>query len=141
MIGVWTIQGLRELQALTPDERSRIAAAAGAGRATLRLWLRAAALGVFIATVIVAGLRPTVLLGRASWVGMLAFALTWAVTSAAVFRVQLLVVRSQIRLAIMRASAGQRVPICLGCGQDVSGTESDRCPECDAPLRVPAGGP
>jgi hypothetical protein len=141
VIGVWTIRGLPELQGLAPEERERVAAAAGAGRATLRLWLRAAALGAIIATLIVAGLRPTGLLGGASWAGLLAFALTWTLAAAVAFRVQLIMVRSQIRLAIMRASAGGRVPVCLGCGHDVSGIESDRCPECDASLRVPAGGP
>ena len=45
--------------------------------------------------------------------------------------------RGQIRMQIEEASRGSRTPVCLSCGQDVTGVASNQCPECGRLIQVP----
>ena len=45
--------------------------------------------------------------------------------------------RGKLRTSIWEASRGERSPICLKCGHDLTGIESQTCPECGTPASVP----
>jgi hypothetical protein len=72
-----------------------------------------------------------------AWVSIpsaiVAFVLVWVI----VYQYQLIRIRAAARLEIMKLLKGRRLPVCLRCGYDLTAIESDRCPECAAPIRVP----
>ncbi len=45
--------------------------------------------------------------------------------------------RGRLRMSIHEASQGDRTPICLTCGHDLTGVKSEQCPECGALSKVP----
>ena len=45
--------------------------------------------------------------------------------------------RGRLRTSIREASRGNRTPICLACGHDLTGVKSEQCPECGTRAEVP----
>ena len=107
-------------------------AAAGATGYLLNIILRSAFFGAIIGIAIAAAFRR-----KSMSMMTVAGLLGGALATAAVFQLQMILLRSSIRLKIMNSLRGERVPVCLKCGYDQTGNQSDRCPECGAPVRVP----
>ena len=46
-------------------------------------------------------------------------------------------VRASLRNYVKQAMRGEKMPMCLECGYNLSACTTERCPECGAPVRVP----
>ena len=48
------------------------------------------------------------------------------------YQFQIISIRGQLRIYLEQAARRQKLPLCLNCGYNVAGLQSDRCPECGA---------
>ncbi|HVP72118.1 MAG TPA: hypothetical protein VMS30_00170 [Phycisphaerales bacterium] len=122
-----------EFAHVTPDGRRRILRSARAARAWAFMAAKSALLG-FLAYVIVSNLST---LSSQPNLRIVAGATAGVLVAALIMQVHLCLARLTMRAQIMNLLRGERVPVCLRCGYDQSGNESDRCPECGASVRVP----
>jgi uncharacterized paraquat-inducible protein A len=121
-----------ELSHLKPDDRRRLLANVKAGRLMTGIIVRS--LGMSLLAALIAG-------ALISWpsrmVSILAACVVGTLVFSAIYHGHMLFIRAQIRFHMMKASRGERVPVCLKCGYDLIASQQDRCPECGAPVRVP----
>lgn len=50
--------------------------------------------------------------------------------SALIYQFRLIRIRGQLLMYLEQAAKRERLPMCLGCGYNLRGMMSDRCPEC-----------
>ena len=146
-LGYWTIGSLPELEHLPPKQRKALLQRCVHPGVYLQILVRAVLIGFFwllvtLLALLTLGWATT---GRAdSVVNGMPFQWRAAGSAAIVvfflvfdYQMQLRGIRLQIREAIFRASAGDRLPVCLKCGYDLEGAAGDRCPECGTNINVP----
>ncbi len=130
----WRVQGFPELQHLSPEDRRRIIrecfGPAGEVRWVIRLVVMGTFCGISAAMLIanLAGIRA----GNEIW--LVAPMVLAAI--AIVYQLRLIQVRGQLLMYLERVARKQRLPMCLGCGYDLTGLTSGTCPECG--LRIAA---
>lgn len=131
----WTVGSFPEVQFIPPEPRRRIIGSL-ARRTAISIGIRSTAV------MIVAAFTSTSCLFSQYGLGHGAAMATGGVLGvlAAVFMWQWVIirVRMQVRATLVDAARKGQVPVCLGCGHDVSKTPHERCPECGAALRAPA---
>ena len=128
----WRPSTLPELAHLPQEERRRILRASISLFWWVVAFFRCGAAGVLTALIVmmlVGGLTRPPALGPTAFAAAGA-AFCFGATLA--YRLQLHWLRKGLRAGIVEASAGDRTPMCLRCGYDLAGHESDSCPECGA---------
>ena len=122
-----------EFEHLTPDGRRRILRSARASRAWTLMATKSALLG-FLAYIFVSSLPA---LSSPTYVRIVAGVTVGVLVAALVMQVYLRLARLTMRAQIMNLMRGERVPLCLKCGYDQSGNQTNRCPECGTSICVP----
>ena len=130
---IWTFHSLPELNHLDDDQKRGLIARCVDWRIRAKLFGRSLLVGLFFAGVamgIIAQWTPwqfTLAAGSCVLAG--AFVL-W-------FQFEFLRIRSALRAHLKQALQGQRLPVCLSCGYNLTGTTGDRCSECGASVILP----
>lgn len=131
-----TVAGLPELAAFSESERAALLRHAG-DPGPIRLWIRNLSIGTLVSIMVFAVAHWTDLLPPTGAIGILFVLITVGLSTWVVHAIRMIQIRGRLRMAMARASVGELVPICLACGHDCRGIDSDRCSECGAPRLVP----
>ncbi len=127
----WTIKQLPEVKHLTPEQWASLTERVDLADIYWSLGRRSCLLAG------IAGIIGwSVFASTSVQIAAVAAAIAFTGTAVFIWRLLLLRIRAALRLTLKQQLRGQRLPVCLDCGYDVRGGESDRCPECGA-LVVP----
>jgi hypothetical protein len=119
----WSIASFPELQHLEETDRRKILTNSGSRRILIRMVWLSITVGAILSVI------SMQIMGLLTWPILLAAFLFWA---PAVYQFQIILVRGQLRLYLERAARRQKLPLCLNCGYNIEGLQSERCPECGA---------
>ncbi len=129
----WTFRSLPELNHLTDEQKQQVIHRAVTGKAR-----RALAYKVMVAAVFFGGISATVFIDWAGVaMGSLSAMLFGTCVAALTFQVEMWDIRLALRLFLFEHFRGEKLPVCLRCGYDLTGNETDRCPECGANILMP----
>lgn len=129
----WTLKSMPELSHLSAADRKRVLRENFTIFRRIQILLWPSILGGLLGLGAGSALRKT--LGHE--MSIAAGAAVGIVTAFSAYQLQLVRIRVQLRLEVMRRSRGRRTPICLQCSFDLRGADGVRCPECGAPIVVP----
>jgi len=130
----WTIGTIPELDHLAGEQRRQLLKRCVGWRTYAALIARSLLVGLLASVAIFAALSPIVPSTSAAvpfWTVLLVIAIAF-------YHFLLLRVRSALRLELKQTFRGEVLPMCLKCGYNLESVDGNRCPECGAPIRVPA---
>jgi hypothetical protein len=131
----WRISSFPELEHLSDENRREILHKARAGWRVAWLIIASAIAGAGVSSCLVGTLLATNSI--APTFGVVAFASLWFFSAAALYQIDLIRIRGQLRIYLEKAAQSQQLPLCLNCGYDITGLTGRRCPECGKELPAP----
>ena len=130
----WRPASMPELAHLSASDRRRILRRAIPPRWWVFVALRCLAVGA-LAWIVTMMTFAWMQGGRVTAMGAATAGVAGGCLLVVAYRVQLGWLRKAMRDGIREASAGERTPVCLTCGYDLTGHTGDDCPECGGNVR------
>lgn len=130
---IWSFRAIPELNHLDEQQRRDLISRCVNWRVRVSFAGESLFVGLFcswVAMVLVAGWVSKPLMLVAGGLVMAAGSMLW-------FQFEFLRIRAALRLHLKQAFRGQRLPVCLNCGYNLTGTTSTRCSECGHTVIVP----
>ena len=122
----WRIRSFPELEHLPESVRDELVRTHSRTSHVVRFVVYCAILGTLIGSMAVACLIQLFHSVLFLWL--------WPVVavffSALIYQFRLIRIRGQLLMYLEQAAKRERLPMCLGCGYNLRGMTSDRCPEC-----------
>lgn len=122
----WRISSFPELEHLSEQDRAQVIKRC----VPWRIWL-----GLMVRCFAVGGVCSLLLTGLAA--GLLElpglsplFECSLPVTLIVLYQVQMILIRGSLRTFLEKAARTEPLTFCIGCGYNLIGNKSDRCPEC-----------
>ncbi len=127
----WRLSRLPELEHLSRGQRHALLKMIALKRVYFKLVTSSIVYGSIVTAVVALVAR------QAAAIPLLAVAMVGVFSVLISYQVQMAYIRITLRAQLVDGLRGKRLPVCLRCGYDLGHATTDRCPECNARIRVP----
>jgi uncharacterized membrane protein YeaQ/YmgE (transglycosylase-associated protein family) len=131
----WTIRAFPELAHLRERERHHLLRTCAGPGVHYGLFLRSVLWGAFGAVISIPCLHFLTDLFSAA-IHTIFVAVTGAIVTLLAYQWSMRIIRADLRFELIEAFRGERLPVCLRCGYNLTGIHGDECPECGGGIRV-----
>jgi uncharacterized paraquat-inducible protein A len=136
MRNYWTLSSLPELSHLPSKKRRQLIRQVMRVRDWVRSFMRAILFGALFGSAIHTFVVRSMLKSASPTIEVFCFVLPAVFVMLVSYLFDIHFIRNTVRRQVVELLRGERLPVCFGCGYNLSAVTEDRCPECGKGIRV-----